>query len=356
VQKKVRMVVAWLFDFIRRTVKLLWAFSNMNRHGIDTAKTIESYNKLHDNEVEDRESNYMKLVNSYYDVATAFYEWGWGASFHFAPRKQYEDMRSAILRHEAHLADRLRLKRGQKVLDVGCGIGGPLRNIASLTGAHITGLNNNLYQIHRGEQENKAVGLDKTCRFVQDDFCAMSFPDNSFDAVYAIEATCHAPKRQDVFKEIYRVLKPGGVFASYEWCLTDLYDPNDPEHKEIKKQIEVGDGLPDLIGTSLVDAALKEVGFTIIETHDIIVDTPPEDIPWYDPLNFSWWPPKNFQFTTIGTLLTHGMLKFFEIVRLAPPGTLKVSEMLETGAVGLVRGGKKGLFTPSYFILAQKPL
>jgi len=49
------------------------------------------------------------------------------------------------------------------------------------------------------------------------------------------------------------------------------------------------------------------------------------------------------------------MLKLLEIVRLAPAGTLKVSEMLETGAVGLVAGGKKKIFTPSYFILAQKP-
>ena len=49
----------------------------------------------------------------------------------------------------------------------------------------------------------------------------MSFPDNSFDAVYAIEATVHAPKLEGVYGEIFRVLKPGGVFGVYEWLMTD---------------------------------------------------------------------------------------------------------------------------------------
>ena len=43
-----------------------------------------------------------------------------------------------------------------------------------------------------------------------------------------IEATCHAPDAAACYGEIFRVLKPGGVFASYEWCLTDKYDPNNP--------------------------------------------------------------------------------------------------------------------------------
>ena len=39
----------------------------------------------------------------------------------------------------------------------------------------------------------------------------MSFPDATFDAVYAIEATVHAPSFEGVYGEIFKVLKPGGV-------------------------------------------------------------------------------------------------------------------------------------------------
>ena len=65
-------------------------------------------------------------------------------------------------------------------------------------------------------------------------------PDASFDAVYQIEATCHAPDAVGCYSEIFRVLKPGGVFASYEWCLTDKHDPNNAEHVLAKKKIEEG--------------------------------------------------------------------------------------------------------------------
>lgn len=45
--------------------------------------------------------------------------------------------------------------------------------------------------------------------------------------------------REGVYGEIYRVLKPGSVFACYEWCLTDKYQASNERHRKIKKQIEV---------------------------------------------------------------------------------------------------------------------
>ena len=82
-------------------------------------------------------------MNKYYDLAASFYEYGWGESFHFAHRYKWETLRESIVRHEHYLASKLNVKKGDKVLDVGCGIGGPLREIAAFTGADVTGLNNN---------------------------------------------------------------------------------------------------------------------------------------------------------------------------------------------------------------------
>ena len=67
------------------------------------------------------------MVNKYYDLATSFYEYGWGESFHFAHRYKWETLRESIVRHEHFLASKLNVKPGDKVLDVGCGVGGPLR-------------------------------------------------------------------------------------------------------------------------------------------------------------------------------------------------------------------------------------
>ena len=49
---------------------------------------------------------------------------------------------------------------------------------------------------------------------------------------------------EEVYAEIRRVLKPGGLFASYEWVATKEFDPNNPEHVRIIDEINFGNGLP----------------------------------------------------------------------------------------------------------------
>ncbi|KAF7113493.1 hypothetical protein RHSIM_RhsimUnG0121800 [Rhododendron simsii] len=159
------------------------------------------------------------------------------------------------------------------VLDVGCGIGGPLREIAQFSMTSITGLNNNEYQITRGKLLDRKAGVDKTCDYVKAsistasffffffcvsaDFMKMPFPDNSFDAAYAIEATCHAPEAVGCYKEIHRVLKPGQCFAAYEWCMTNSFDPNNKEHQSIKLMVLEWVGLAPK-GSQRVQALLEK--------------------------------------------------------------------------------------------------
>lgn len=119
------------------------------------------------------------------------------------------------------------------------------------------------YQVIRGNELNEAAGLSGRAVSVQADFMKLPFPDNHFDGVYAIEATCHAPRREDVYGQIFRVLKPGQVFACYEWCLTPKYDANDEFHRTIKKKIEEGDGLPDMASQDECVNALTSVGFEV---------------------------------------------------------------------------------------------
>lgn len=60
------------------------------------------------------------MINKYYDLATDFYEWGWGQSFHFALRYKGENFHASIARSEYWLALQMALKPGMRVLDVGC--------------------------------------------------------------------------------------------------------------------------------------------------------------------------------------------------------------------------------------------
>ncbi|CAG8843034.1 29978_t:CDS:2, partial [Racocetra persica] len=169
---------------------------------------------------EARRNNHTNMTNSYYNIATDFYEYGWGESFHFCRFNFNENFYQAIARHEHYLAMQLNVKPNMKILDVGCGVGGPAREIAQFTGAHVTGINNNDYQISRARKTVERLGLKNKPEFVKGNFMSLPFEENSFDAVYAIEATCHSPVLEEVYSQVFRVLKPGGTFAFYEWCTT----------------------------------------------------------------------------------------------------------------------------------------
>lgn len=314
--------------------------------------SYEKYHTTYGGDVQIRKANYADLANKYYDLVTSFYEYGWGQSFHFAHRLDGESFRESIKRHEHHIALRLGLKPGMKVLDVGCGIGGPLREIAAFSGASITGLNNNEYQIKRGSELNKQCGLANKCDFLKADFMSIPVPDNTYDAIYTIEACCHAPDMVALYKEVKRVLKPGQLLAGYDWCMTKEYDPENALHKNIKAEIELGNGLPDVLTTKQYLDALKGAGLEIIMEGDMAVTSP---VPWYEPINPSRVSLANFRTTSIGRLFTRNMVSWLEFCRVAPKGSVQVSTLLEKSGDALVAGGRLKIFTPMYFYLVRKP-
>lgn len=340
---------------VKVTLRFLGSLSSSKKHG-----RIDGYNALQEGEdAEERNTNYAALVDSYYDLATEFYEWGWGACFHFADRRGGESFGQSLLRHEYYLASRLAVSAGAKVLDCGCGIGGPARNIARFTRAQVTGITINQFQVDRGNTLCAQEKVAHLAKLIQGDFMALPFEESSFDGVYAIEATCHAPDRAKCYGEIFRVLKPGATFACYEWCLTDAYDGANAAHRKLKKDIEVGDGLPDLCHTSACTAALVAAGFELVECRDCAVDGMLDGgDPWHMPLvpsyNPSKWP--RFQFNPVMFFLMPKILSFFEALRIVPAGTSKTQVMLQAGGVGCADGGISGAFTPMWLMVAKKPL
>lgn len=216
----------------------------------------------------------------------------------------------------------------------------------------VTGINNNEYQIARGMELNRIAGVDKICNYVTADFMKMPFPDSSFDAIFAIEATCHAPDVLDCYREIFRVLKPGQCFAAYEWCITDSFDPTNKEHRRIKGEVELGNGLPDIRSMGQCLEALELAGFEVIWEKDIAVDSL---LPWYLPLDKNVVSLSNFRTTSLGRFFTRNMVKALEHIGIAPEGSQRVQAFLEKAADALVEGGRMEIFTPMYFFLVRKP-
>ena len=313
---------------------------------------VTQYKGLHDTGLERRKERYVTLVNHYYDLVTDFYEFGWGRSFHFAPRRRGESFQASLLRHQQFLADRLSLGPGMQVLDVGCGVGGPMSNLARNSGAGFVGINNNAYQIERAKEHTRDIR--SLCRFIHGDYMQIPVNDDCYDCAIAIESMPHAPNKTAAFREIFRVLRPGACFAGYEWCLTDHFDPRNAEHLRIKKEIEIGNALPDIADTSEVRDALLAAGFDLLEGRDLAPESDPET-PWYRALQGRDFSIVSLPRTPVGRYLTNVVLRIAEKVRLVPTGTAEVSRILNKGADSLVEGGESGIFTPMFFFLARKP-
>ena len=307
-----------------------------------------------DRDAGSRKSEYATMINDFYDLVTDFYEFGWGPSFHFAPRFKGETFRESILRAEYFLAARLGLKPGMTVLDIGCGIGGPARNIARFSGARIEGVNNNDYQLSKMSRYNQAAHLDGLCSGFKGDFMALTVEDETYDAAYTIEATCHAPDKVAVFQEIYRVMKPGALFAGYEWCLTEAFDSSNPRHRQIKHEIETGNSLPDIATIPELINALQKAGFEVLATDDTANSGDPET-PWFLSLKGDRLSLTSARRTPAGRYLTNRVLALMEALRIAPKGSTEVSDTLNRAADTLVAAGELRIFTPDLFFLVRRP-
>lgn len=107
---------------------------------------------------------------------------------------------------------------GKRVLDIGCGIGGPSLVIAGDLGAEtVTAVDVDADLLARAAANAEAAGLSRKIAFRLIAPGALPFADQSFDMVFSKEAFLHVKDKPALFAEIRRVLKPGGVLAASDW-------------------------------------------------------------------------------------------------------------------------------------------
>jgi MPBQ/MSBQ methyltransferase len=151
-------------------------------------------------------------------------EYYWGEHIHLGHygnpprRKDFLKAKSDFVHEMVRWAGLDTLPQGTTVLDVGCGIGGSSRILARDYGFSTTGITISPQQVRRA-RELTPEGLD--AKFQVDDALNLSFPDNSFDVVWSIEAGPHMPDKARYGEEMLRVLKPGGILVVADWNQRD---------------------------------------------------------------------------------------------------------------------------------------
>ena len=300
--------------------------------------------------------DHTETVRDYYDLCSEFMQFGWNESLHFAPLTPEETLQESIVRHQRLMIGRLELREGMRVIDVGCGVGGPMRRVARESGARVMCVNNSELQLEEARRKNVEAGLDHMAEYMKCNFMDMSAIEaDSFDAAYAIESTCHAPDKRRAFAEIYRVLKPGALFWGQEMCMTGKFDPGNGLHRKIRDELMLGIALKEIATFREVDRALEAAGFGIVEAGDRNNADGP-GTPWYRPMEGQGGTLRNaFHRTPWGRVALVGGLWLAETLRFFPRGSTAVVRLMARTANAYVAGGKAEIFTPLYCFLARKP-
>jgi len=111
--------------------------------------------------------------------------------------------------------------QGKRILDIGCGIGGPAMEMVRTHGAQVVGIDLEAPLIRRASVQARTAGLQEHCRFQQVEPGPLPFPDASFDIAVSSGAVTQTANKTSLCADVFRVLSPGGYFSCYEWMRSE---------------------------------------------------------------------------------------------------------------------------------------
>ncbi|ATL86019.1 Type 11 methyltransferase [Streptomyces malaysiensis] len=204
-----------------------------------------------------------------YDGFGRVYGSVWGPNIHYGYWENDADDSSvevATDRLTDLMISGLDAQAGQRVLDIGCGIGHPARRLVRTSDVDVVGITISHIQAAEATEHTAEAGLSDRATFQYADAMDMPFPDGSFDAAWAFESMWHMPDRGQVLSEAARVLRPGGRLA-----VADVIqrEPITPEGRVVLDHVCENYGVSSLGTVDEYRTALAANGFVDVEIRDI---------------------------------------------------------------------------------------
>ena len=201
----------------------------------------------------------VEQTKRYYDgAADTIYREIWGENIHLGMfEDEKEPLPAAMERTNRRVAELAALKPEQQVLEVGCGYGATARFLAESVGCQVVATNISDRELAEARRLTKAAALDDKVSFAYGDFHGLDFPDDRFDVYWCQESFLHAADKEQVLREAYRVLKPGGRFVLTELLVRDG-TPDD-----IRERVYERVGAPIMWDAPDYRQTLQNLGFRV---------------------------------------------------------------------------------------------
>lgn len=179
-------------------------------------------------------------------------------------------MRAALRRMEEELAGRLDLPAGARVLDAGCGMGDTANGLAQRHGLRVTGIDILDFNLRTARTRAVRSGVQGLTSFVEMDYSDLGFGDGEFDGVYTLETLVHAADAEQVLREFYRVIKPGGRLVLFEYS----HVPDRMMSRRARRVIgQINDwaAMPSLerFEHGVLESMVEKAGFTDVTSEDV---------------------------------------------------------------------------------------
>jgi len=325
---------------VSTSAKSLYSIFSLPQEDID--EFLKSYD-LFDKERIDAPEDAQNIV-SYYKVINHLCALGEVEKMYIPP---VLDLKRGIfgnqmLWEEKGMADKLDIGPGKKVLDVGCGRGRIAHHVAGYTGADVVGLNIDKTQIAMARDYAEATGASDKLRFVQGNYNdPLPFADETFDALYHVQALTYAKDLPALLKDMHRVLKPGAKISFLDWFKLPNYDPSDSHHRKLLADVKAVIGAVWTPAPEEYVLALEQAGFKVISSQEASADGG-HQYPLLKQAEFFYESSKSI----VATLANLGLI---------PRHFDTLLTRLTQGGQSFVEADKLSLFTTSWQIIAQKP-
>jgi ubiquinone/menaquinone biosynthesis C-methylase UbiE len=159
-------------------------------------------------------------------------------------------------------ASKLNFKRNDRLLDVGCGLGGPARYFANRFGAHVTGIDLTPEFIEVATELSRRTGQFQVTTFEVGSALAMPYGDAHFDGAITVHVAMNIRDREGLYREVARVLKSRGAFGIY-----DVMKGN-AEPIDYPVPWAMTEATSHLCTPIATEALLRDAGFEILEVED----------------------------------------------------------------------------------------